>query len=91
VPHRLEKLKGLLDELKSEIAAAESIDEATRKLLLDLENEIETALEIQNPEHLDQHSILEQLQESAIDFQADHPALSKFVRRMIDGLGQIGI
>jgi hypothetical protein len=87
----LEKLRSLLSELKAEIAASDAIDEKTQSLMRELEAEIEVALEQENPGHFEQHSIMERLQDSATDFQAEHPALSQFVRRMIDGLGQMGI
>ena len=91
MPERLERLRKLLDELKAEIAATDAIDEKTQELMRELESEIETALEEENPEHFEEHTIMEQLHDVVDEFQVDHPALSQFVRRMIDGLGQMGI
>lgn len=87
----LQRLQTTLDEVQSRLAQSSELDDVTRRLLSQLENEIVQALEEQNPQHFVGHSIMDRLREAEVEFEAEHPTLSQFLLRTINGLAQMGI
>ena len=87
---RIEKLKSTLQELETELASIDSLDEDTRAALESAMGEISQTLRKRNVEQ--QHETLAaRLQDAAGEFETSHPTLFGIVTRAIDALGQMGI
>jgi len=85
------KLQQLINDLRQELHAADSADEASKELLRRTAAEIDEAVgtgQVSDDRH---RSIREQLEQSAVDFEADHPRIAAVVESIIDTLGKIGI
>lgn len=85
------KLQQLITDLRHELQAADSADEASKELLRRTAAEIDEAVgtgQVSDDRH---RSIREQLEKSAINFEADHPRIAAVVESIIDTLGKIGI
>lgn len=91
MPQRIAKLQATLKELQAELASLETVDEATRAVLEDAVDEIETALGKDPHAELRETSLIAKLRDSAEQFEASHPTLFGIVSRTIDALGQMGI
>jgi hypothetical protein len=91
MPERLRRLQTTLDDLDYELRALESLDEQTRCMLQDAAREIQSALDMQDPERLAPHLLAERLKNTAAEFESSHPNLSAVIGKMIDLLGQMRI
>lgn len=80
----------LLDDLKRAIADLED-GSGDQALVADLAGRIERRLHAEAEIDDDDDTLGEDLREGAIRFEADHPRLADTIRRVIDGLGGIGI
>jgi len=82
-----EQLKNKLSELKQTIGEMDSLDNESRELLEQLDQEIQTALADKT---LDD-SINHRLEQQAVEFDSQHPNASVVIRDIIDMLGKMGI
>jgi hypothetical protein len=79
-----------LNRLRAEIEALDSDDEATRRRLDRLLDDIETTR--QNPRRSDIDETLgEQLRASILGFEASHPRLASLMNEVMEKLGAMGI
>ena len=87
---RLEKLRGTLRQLETELAALGTLADATREQLAAACEEMAASLRRgkgASPSVTSDDS----LQDRLADFEASHPQLAGVVTRMLDGLAQLGI
>lgn len=91
MPERIQKLKATIQDLESELESLASVDSVTRQMLEEAVAEIQSALQKQDPQQLETHSLTERLKTTAEQFESSHPTLFGVVSRMIDVLGQMGI
>ncbi len=87
----VERLRETLVELHDELAAVDSPDPDTRKLIEDAKAEMDGALHRDEPESLEPHTLSEQLREAVQQFDESHPTLTRVVGNVLDVLGQMGI
>ena len=93
----IDRLPQLLAQLKSQLAAATSVDEETRRQLETTIGDVERLLGGQFPEGARSpksaraESLAGRLGETAADFEASHPTLAVTVSGIIDALGNLGI
>jgi hypothetical protein len=80
----------LIAELKAAIADLEE-GHGDRDLVADLAGRVERRLEAAAEAHDDDDTLGEDLREGAIRFEADHPRLADALRRVVDGLGGLGL
>ncbi len=87
-----DKLRSVFDELKSAIARSEAdgvIDDQERAELRSLVQRIDSLLE--KPGSGDHEGVTEQLEESAIRFEGNHPTVAAVLRSVVDTLTGYGI
>ncbi|MDG2385760.1 MAG: DUF4404 family protein [Pirellulaceae bacterium] len=86
------RLQGTLEELHESLQETHEIDEQTRRLLKDLTNDIQRLLEQEDqPSSDDLNSVSDDLKELLLKFQTEHPQLNGVLRRIADGLANLGI
>lgn len=84
-------LRKQLESLHSELNQAGALDTESRALLVALLGDI-TRLLHQPPEPAAaSHGLVERLDELAVQFEAEHPALGTAIRQVVDTLGKAGI
>ena len=83
-----EDLRDLLSQLHTRLGGAKSLDGESRKLLTTVARDIETALKRGTAP---KKSTLEPIEELAVRFEADHPAVADVLRQIVDTLGKAGI
>jgi hypothetical protein len=83
-----EDLRDLLARLHAKLRHATAVDAESRQLLATVADDIEGALELRDREPVAAET---KLQELAVKFETDHPALAEAMRDLIDGLGKAGI
>lgn len=86
-----DKLHSHLDELEAKIADARAdghLDEAERAELRELVERVRSELAHDRP---DPDSLAEQLEESAVRFESDHPTLAAVIRSAVQTLTGYGI
>ena len=81
-------LRDLLAQLHARLGNAKSLDADSRKLLQTVSNDIETTLARSGQDAAAHGSRLNEL---AVKFEAEHPALAEAVRDVVDALGKAGI
>ena len=91
MPERIEKLRGIVKELETELDSLESVDAQSRNLLEEALEDLRAALSKTDPASLESESLVERLQTAEREFQVSHPTISGLVLRMINALGQLGI
>ncbi|MDQ3003952.1 MAG: DUF4404 family protein [Chloroflexota bacterium] len=84
-----EERRKVLEEFRSQVAQAETLDEKGRALLMSLDAEIARLSEDEAAETPD--TVLEQLQESIEHFQDTHPSLTMTLSQMLTALSNAGI
>jgi hypothetical protein len=85
------ELKDRLAALHAELARTRSIDDPElRQRLIELLGDI-TRLLGKPTTAGEQHSLIEQLDGLAVQFEAEHPALGNAIRQVVDALGKAGI
>lgn len=85
------KLKNAVDELEQELNQLSSVDGEDRDVLERALKEINSVLHAYQNEQLEPASMMERLNEAALEFEESHPTISGVISRLIDGLGQMGI
>ena len=91
MPERIEKLRGIVQELEAELESLESVDAQARSVLEEALEDLRVALSKTDPASLESESLVERLQTAEQEFQVSHPTISGLVLRMINALGQLGI
>lgn len=85
------ELKDRLAALHAELGRTRSIDDPElRQRLIELLGDI-TRLLGKPTTAGEQHSLIEQLDGLAVQFEAEHPALGNAIRQVVDALGKAGI
>jgi phage tail tape-measure protein len=82
------ELRDLLAQLHSKLQHAKTVDPEARKLLATVADDIEEALELRKSPPVVAETKLEEL---AVKFEVEHPALAEAVRDVVDALGKAGI
>lgn len=86
------QLREDLERLHQELARSESVDAASRGLLIDLLHDIEAVLERSKPHAAGaSESLIDRLQEATGQFEETHPTLTELVGRIADLLSRLGI
>jgi len=87
-----DRLRENLERLHQELASSESIDAASRGLLVDVLHDIEAVLERDESEAAGEgESLIDRLRETTSRFEETHPALTELVGRIADLLSRLGI
>ena len=82
-----EDLRDLLAQLHARLGRAKSLDGESRQLLTTVARDIEAAL----ARGTAPKTTLEPLEELAVRFEADHPAVADVLRQIVDTLAKAGI
>jgi hypothetical protein len=86
------ELRERLAALHSELARTSSVDPQSRELLITLLSDITRLLGPPSSRSAeDEHSVAERLDELAVQFEAEHPALGTAIRQVVDTLAKAGI
>lgn len=80
-----------LESLHRELAGTTAVDAEARVLLITLVGDITRLLGQANLSASEQHTLTERLDELAVHFEAEHPALGSAIRQIMDTLGKAGI
>ena len=83
-------LRKQLEALHGELARTKTVDRDSQQLLITVLDDISRLLESQPVESPEQ-SMTERLDEMAVRFEAEHPALGTAIRRVVDTLAKAGI
>jgi len=83
-------LSELLEQLHSELASTEALDDKGREMLRDLNADIQKLLERSEGGDSDD-SLLERVQESIDHFEATHPTLTSALSQILNALNNAGI
>lgn len=81
-------IRALHDELEQ--LDRDAIDTRTRELLMVLLNDLTRLLGAASLDN-DDHPLTERLEQLAVSFEAEHPAVGTAVRQLIDALAKAGI
>lgn len=87
----MQRLRETVTALENELRDLDSLDDEARDLLTEALREIQIVLSKGGVEKLQQGSLLGKLEEATEKFEAEHPAFTQTLARLIDGLGQMGI
>ena len=83
------ELKDQLAALHAELGRTRSVDPQQRQLLADLLGDITRLL--RKPGAAQDQSVTGRLDELAVHFEAEHPALGNAIRQVVDTLSKAGI
>jgi hypothetical protein len=83
------QIRQLLARLQQEVQNTE-LDDSTRDLVRSLDAEIHELLESDGQE-TETDSVVEKARELETSFAAEHPAITRFMREVIDALVRMGI
>lgn len=87
-----QELHAMLEKLHTELANADTLDEASMRLLQDLRDDIQEVLHQSEEDQTGRYrSIRRRLTEAIEHFEVSHPTLTANMSQVIDGLGQMGI
>jgi hypothetical protein len=81
-------LKANLEKLRSELANPGSLDDDTRQQLAEVAQTIESLLQAESPDYQQAHA---SIQDTALRFEASHPAFSRIMSEVTDALAKLGI
>lgn len=84
-----ETLKQQLTHLHDELASGEALDPETRELLARVSRDIERVLD--ENDDVDNASIVARVESAALEFEASHPRLARFLGEITDTLAKIGV
>lgn len=84
-------LRERLATLHAELGKTSSVDPESRELLVALLDDITRVLQRSAGNQEEQESLAERLDELAVQFEAEHPALGTSIRRVMDALAKAGI
>ena len=82
------KLHELLTELNDELEQIDQVDAETRKLVKDLDEDINRLLA---GNETDVEGVVDRAQSIQTRFALDHPVAERFLREIIDALSRVGI
>lgn len=82
-------LNELLNELNSALEDIDQIDDETRKLVEDLDEDINRLLESGPDEDFD--NVVDRAKAAETRFAVEHPVAERFLREIIDALAKVGI
>jgi hypothetical protein len=82
-------LRDLLEALHEELRRTAAVDERSRALLREVDDEIRDALA--RTGHPQSESFVERLRETVDRFEGTHPRLTEAVTRVLDSLVSLGI
>ena len=86
------ELRQRLSSLHTELARTSAVDPQARELLITLLGDITRLLgPASTPDVDEQRSLTRRLDELAVEFEAEHPALGAALRQVVDTLGKAGI
>ena len=103
---QIEKLRAVVRELEKELHELDDVDEQSSEVLQEALQEIQAVLRLRQREvqaveagerpaeqipPQTSRSLMDQLKQSAREFEGSHPTVSGILIRLIDGLGQMGI
>jgi hypothetical protein len=83
-----ENLRDLLSELHARLGNAQTLDADSRELLTTVSHDIEKALARADNAA---DSPKQRVEELAVEFEAEHPALADVLRQLVDALAKAGI
>jgi division protein CdvB (Snf7/Vps24/ESCRT-III family) len=83
-------LKDLLNNLHRELESTEQVDDETRKLVEDLDEEINRLLDEEDTD-FDFDDVVNHARSVEARFAVDHPVAERFLREIIDALAKVGI
>ncbi len=86
-----EKLKATVRELEDELRSFATMDDETRGVLREVLGEIHAVLGGEDTTASQQQSWRDRLSDAAYQFEGAHPAIAGVIRRLMDGLAQMGI
>lgn len=86
-----EKLKATVRELEHELRSFDAMDDETRDMLREVLGEIQGVLGGEDATASQRQSWKDRLSDSAYQFEGAHPTIAGVIRRLLDGLGQMGI
>lgn len=86
-----DKFRKLLEQVHSEIAQAESVDENGQELLAHLAADIQELLERSEPSEESDLSIQERLQKAIDEFEVSHPTMTATLSQLSAVLSNAGI
>jgi hypothetical protein len=80
-----------IQALHADLSTVDVVNAEERKLLMTLLGDITRVLERSSGGAADEHTLVERLDELAVDFEAEHPSLGAALRRVVDALSKAGI
>jgi len=83
-------LKERLNELQEMLEKTEQIDPETRKLVRDLDEEVDRLLDPESPDD-DFDSVMDHARAVETRFAVEHPVAERFLREIIEALSRLGI
>lgn len=84
-------LREHVEALHAELAQARTIDSSSREALVVLLGDITRLLETSRGEQRSHDGVIPRLEELAVGFEAEHPALGTAIRQVVDALGKAGL
>ncbi|MDA0659296.1 MAG: DUF4404 family protein [Planctomycetota bacterium] len=87
------KFRETLSQIHNELEVAHSVDDESRKILIELLHDIERILTVDAPSAgaQDAGGVMGQLKKSVEHFEDSHPFLASLIGRIADGLSNMGI
>lgn len=85
------KVAKLLEELRTELADAEGLDEQSRRSVHELAAQVDRLAAGPRPAPEQHASTMEELEDSALRFESEHPRLAGVLGQVMDALGKMGI
>lgn len=85
------ELNRQLESLHQQLTRTGAVDAETRALLITLVGDITRLLGQSNLSASEHQTLTDRLDEVAVHFEAEHPALGSAIRQIIDTLGKAGI
>lgn len=83
-----QELQSRLTELRREIDGAGSLDSEARERLEHVADEIERALDDNEPDY---ESVRERVEDAMLSFEAEHPRFARLLSEVTDTLAKLGI
>jgi hypothetical protein len=83
-----QSLKSQLDQLRDELADANSLDDDTRALLVEVADEIDVILDETDPNY---RSLRERIDAATVRFEAEHPRFAGILSDITDTLAKLGL
>jgi len=83
-------LNELLAQLNEALEGIDEIDDETRKLVEDLDEDINRLLDADSPDE-DYESVTDRARAVQSHFAVEHPVADRFLREIIDALAKVGI